>query len=124
MTHEYVLSLEQTTDPDSSAPCLRVHVRTVREFASFGYGIGLSVGRTNTGLIVEIGGLELPRMTMQQSGPAVATANVAVPSDGTHSLTVRRKDASAEFSFVIENGRLQQPASPLTGEFVSVEAHG
>jgi hypothetical protein len=124
MTHEYVLTLEQTTSPDTGAPCLRVHVRTVRDFASFGYGIGLFAKRTGATLSVEIGGLELPRMTMQKSGPALGHVDIALPTDGAYTVTVGRKGATATFTFDIAGGQLRQPQSPLTDAFVSFEAHG
>ena len=94
-------------------------------FNAFSGSIEMSIpANTGATLSVEIGGLELPRMTMQQSGPALGHVDIALPADGTYTVAVGRKGATATFTIDIAGGQLRQPQSPLTDAFVSFEAHG
>ncbi|MBK6291943.1 MAG: hypothetical protein IPH85_10005 [Ignavibacteria bacterium] len=104
--HEFVVALARETEPDTDRTLLAIRVRTVREFTSFGYEIGLTnrSAPSKKEYGVEIGGLSLPRVTMPVTGGARSSVLVAMPADGTYELVIHKRSKQGLARFTVKGG--------------------
>ncbi len=104
--YEFVIALARETEPDTDRTLLAIRVRTVREFTSFGYEIGLTnrSAPSKKEYGVEIGGLSLPRVTMPVTGGARSSVLVAMPADGTYELVIHKRSKQGLARFTVKGG--------------------
>lgn len=104
--HEFVVTLARETEPDTKRVLLAIRVRTVREFTSFGYEIGLTnrSAPSKNEYGVEIGGLSLPRVTMPVTGGARSSIVVGMPTDGTYDLVIHKRSKQGLARFTVKGG--------------------
>jgi hypothetical protein len=105
MNAEYVITAKISATPGH----VDVSVRTIRQFSSFGYGISLTANTRRdlaNGYVLDIGGITLPQVSKQAEGSAESSVAFPIPSSGTLSVSVRRKDAVADLVLHVVNGTL------------------
>ncbi len=104
--HEFVVTLARETEPDSKRVLLALRVRTVREFTSFGYEIGLTnrSAPSKNEYGVEIGGLSVPRVSAPAVGGARSSISLAMPIDGTYDLVIYKRNRQGRARFTIAGG--------------------
>jgi hypothetical protein len=121
-SHEFTLRAVRRIDAETGLPMLDLEVRTVREFASYGYRIDLrDVTRDlSTAMVIEIGGISLPSIATASSGAAVGVMSMIMPADGEYRLDVTRKQRSATFRLRIADG-IPTPLGDMNGGFIIVD---
>ncbi|HLP29480.1 MAG TPA: hypothetical protein VK147_12625 [Candidatus Didemnitutus sp.] len=104
--HEFVVTLARETEPDSKRALLALRVRTVREFTSFGYEIGLTnrSAPSKNEYGVEIGGLSVPRVSTPVAGGARSSISLVMPVDGTYDLVIHKRNRQGRARFTITGG--------------------
>lgn len=119
VSQEYTLRAMRRVDAETQQVLLDLEVRTVREFASYGYRVDVRAlpSKDASTLIMEIGGISLPSVSTAASGAAVGVLSMPMPADGVYDLHVVRKQRTARFAVRITNGT-PSPLEEMDGGFI------
>lgn len=119
VSQEYTLRAARRVDAETQQVLLDLEVRTVREFASYGYRVDVRAlpSEHAATIIMEIGGISLPSVATAASGAAVGVLSLPMPSDGMYDVHVVRKQRTARFALRIANGT-PSPLDAKDGGFI------